>query len=368
VQYGVCIPDRAATPEVTIVPANEAAWGISRPSWASAAKRSDASASGSRPGAAVGHKEGLRSRRRTRQEAARADRLRAFRGARDERPVAYLDGEAAGGCAVEPRTRLCAPAGWLCASTSSPANQELQDVRAWNAGSLKAAREPLQPRLAVWMSIAATVAACSLAACGGGESEPGAARSTTSTAETGALPPPEQRCRGGKTRPLELETVIEVGRRHGITLHSDPACQPDPTVVSQAANVVLYGPDKNAERDHARRRRGHLLASGKCRPHSGEVRRACSVRRRRRDPFQASQRRLRHLPRAGECRRAGETPAGGDGRTPRASGEERVGPNSPRLGEGPERPNGSAKSAPPVSGRRCQPRLAPERGKRGDPV
>jgi hypothetical protein len=249
VQYGVCIPDRAATPEVTIVPANEAAWGISRPSWASAAKRSDASASGSRPGAAVGHKEGLRSRRRTRQEAARADRLRAFRGARDERPVAYLDGEAAGGCAVEPRTRLCAPAGWLCASTSSPGNQELQDVRAWNAGSLKAAREPLQPRLAVWMSIAATVAACSLAACGGGESEPGAARSTTSTAETGALPPPEQRCRGGKTRPLELETVIEVGRRHGITLHSDPACQPDPTVVSQAANVVLYGPDKNAERD-----------------------------------------------------------------------------------------------------------------------
>jgi hypothetical protein len=100
------------------------------------------------------------------------------------------------------------------------------------------------------MSIAATaIAACSLVACGGGESEPGATRSTTSVPESGELPPPDQRCRGGKTRPLELETVIEVGQRHGITLHSDPACQPDPTVVSQAANVVLYGPDASAERE-----------------------------------------------------------------------------------------------------------------------
>jgi hypothetical protein len=100
------------------------------------------------------------------------------------------------------------------------------------------------------MSIVATaIAACSLIACGGGESEPGEARLTTSAAETAERPPPEQRCRGGKTRPLELETVVEVGRRHGITLHSDPACQPDPTVVSQAANLVLYGPEANTERE-----------------------------------------------------------------------------------------------------------------------
>jgi hypothetical protein len=105
---------------------------------------------------------------------------------------------------------------------------------------------------ASWMSIVATaIAACSLIACAGGESEPGAARSTTSVAETGERPQAEQRCRGGKTRPLELETVIEVGRRHGFTLHSDPACQPDPTVVSQVANVLLYGPDANAERERA---------------------------------------------------------------------------------------------------------------------
>jgi hypothetical protein len=84
----------------------------------------------------------------------------------------------------------------------------------------------------------AAIAACFLVACGGGESR------------AGERPPPEQRCRGGKTRPLDLETVIEVGRRHGITLHSDPACQPDPTVVSQAANVVLYGPDANAEQEN----------------------------------------------------------------------------------------------------------------------
>src|SRR5215211_6885804 len=37
-----------------------------------------------------------------------------------------------------------------------------------------------------------------------------------------------------------------VGRRHGITLHSEPACQPDATAVSQAANILLYGPDVTA--------------------------------------------------------------------------------------------------------------------------
>ncbi len=101
----------------------------------------------------------------------------------------------------------------------------------------------------MWISLlAAVVAAGSLAACGGGESEP-AAGTTTNAGETGELPPAGQRCRGGPTRPLELETVIEVGRRQGITLYSDPACQPDPSVVSQAANVVLYGPDANAERE-----------------------------------------------------------------------------------------------------------------------
>jgi hypothetical protein len=98
------------------------------------------------------------------------------------------------------------------------------------------------------MSIVTAVAVCSLAACGG-DSEPRAAGTTTGAGETGELPPPGQRCRGGPTQPLELEAVIDAGRRHGITLHSDPACQPDPTVVSQAANVLLYGPDANAERE-----------------------------------------------------------------------------------------------------------------------
>jgi hypothetical protein len=101
------------------------------------------------------------------------------------------------------------------------------------------------------MSILATaIVACSLAACGAGESEPGSAGTTTNTGENSELPPPGQRCRGGPTRPLELKTVIESGRRHRITLYSDPACQPDPTVVSQAANVLLYGPDANADREN----------------------------------------------------------------------------------------------------------------------
>jgi hypothetical protein len=104
--------------------------------------------------------------------------------------------------------------------------------------------------LPAWMSIlVAAIAACLLAACGTGESEPGSAGTTPTVGETGQLPPPGQRCRGGPTRPLELETVIETGRRHGITLYSDPACQPDPTVLSQAANVLLYGPDANADRE-----------------------------------------------------------------------------------------------------------------------
>jgi hypothetical protein len=98
--------------------------------------------------------------------------------------------------------------------------------------------------------LAAAMVACSLAACGGdSESGPGAVGTTTNAGETGELPPPGQRCRGGPTRPIELETVIAAGRRHGITLYSDPECQPDPTVVSQASNVLLYGPDANADRE-----------------------------------------------------------------------------------------------------------------------
>jgi hypothetical protein len=99
------------------------------------------------------------------------------------------------------------------------------------------------------MLLAAALTVCSLPACGGGESEPGTAGTTTNAGERSELPPEGQRCRSGPTRPLELEAVIDAGRSHGITLYSDPACQPDPSVVSQAANVLLYGPDANAERE-----------------------------------------------------------------------------------------------------------------------
>jgi hypothetical protein len=97
--------------------------------------------------------------------------------------------------------------------------------------------------------LVAAVASCALAACGSGDSAPDSDGTTTTVGETGELPPPSQRCRGGPTRPLELKEVIEAGRRHGITLYSDPSCQPDPTVVSQAANVLLYGPSANGDRD-----------------------------------------------------------------------------------------------------------------------
>jgi len=101
------------------------------------------------------------------------------------------------------------------------------------------------------LTVATAAAALLVAGCGDGEPEPepGATGTTTNARESDELPPPGQRCRGGPTRPLELETVIAAGRRHGITLYSDPACQPDPTVVSQAANVLLYGPNANADRE-----------------------------------------------------------------------------------------------------------------------
>jgi hypothetical protein len=98
------------------------------------------------------------------------------------------------------------------------------------------------------LTVAMAATALLAAGCGGGESEPDAAGTTTNAGESDEVPP-GQRCRGGPTRPLELETVIAAGRRHGITLYSDPACQPDPTVVSQAANVLLYGPNANADRE-----------------------------------------------------------------------------------------------------------------------
>lgn len=98
---------------------------------------------------------------------------------------------------------------------------------------------PMRERPA-WMSIlVAAIAACLLAGCGSGESESGSAGTTTTAGETNELPPPGQRCRGGPTRPLELKAVIETGRRHGITLYSDPACQPDPTVVSQGMAQLI---------------------------------------------------------------------------------------------------------------------------------
>lgn len=63
--------------------------------------------------------------------------------------------------------------------------------------------------------------------------------------EADALPPVEDRCPGGKTEPLDVQTVVEVARRHGITLYNDPQCQPDPTIVSTASNQLLWGPNTN---------------------------------------------------------------------------------------------------------------------------
>jgi len=67
------------------------------------------------------------------------------------------------------------------------------------------------------------------------------------------------RCSGGTTRPLDIETVIEVGRRHEITLYSDPECSNPPGIVSQASNTILYGSDANTDRyDEITRQEGDV--------------------------------------------------------------------------------------------------------------
>jgi hypothetical protein len=82
-------------------------------------------------------------------------------------------------------------------------------------------------------------------ACGG-KGEAGSVAGSTSTETGDDNPPrPEERCRGGKTEPFDLKTVIDVARRHRIMLYPQPDCQPDPTIVSQAANILQYGPHQN---------------------------------------------------------------------------------------------------------------------------
>jgi hypothetical protein len=74
-------------------------------------------------------------------------------------------------------------------------------------------------------------------------------------------PPRNERCPGGKTQPLGLHTVVAASRRHGITFYTDPQCD-DPSVVSQAANILLYGPHTNSQHgDEIQEREGDVTCS-----------------------------------------------------------------------------------------------------------
>ncbi len=74
-------------------------------------------------------------------------------------------------------------------------------------------------------------------------------------------PPRSEHCPGGKTQPLGVQTVVAAGRRHGVTLYDDPQC-PDPTVVSQASNILLYGPHTNSPQgDEIQKREGDVTCS-----------------------------------------------------------------------------------------------------------
>jgi hypothetical protein len=114
--------------------------------------------------------------------------------------------------------------------------------------------------------VAAALTVCLLAACG----EPDAA---------GDAPSPKDRCRGGPTRPLDVQAVIDVGRRHGITLYRDPACIPDPTVVDQASNLLLYGPHTNVDdHDDIERREGAVTCLLRAEPSSPRAEKVERVR------------------------------------------------------------------------------------------
>jgi hypothetical protein len=79
-------------------------------------------------------------------------------------------------------------------------------------------------------------------------------------------PPRNERCPGGKTQPLELKTVISAARHHRISFYNDPQCA-DPTVVSQAANILLYGPHTNSQDgDAIQKREGDVTCLLRARP------------------------------------------------------------------------------------------------------
>lgn len=95
-----------------------------------------------------------------------------------------------------------------------------------------------------------------MVACGGKAESGSPAGPSTSTEAADENPPrPEDRCPGGKTRPFDLQTVIEVARRHGITLYSQPNCLSDARIRTQAANILQYGPDRNDEQQSEIERR-----------------------------------------------------------------------------------------------------------------
>lgn len=106
----------------------------------------------------------------------------------------------------------------------------------------------------MWLASTAAVIALGLLLTSCGSNQSGGSPSPSST-QADDPPPKADRCRGGKTRPLEIGTVIDVARRHGITLYDDPQCVPDPIVVSQAANIILYGPNTNLHRQREIERR-----------------------------------------------------------------------------------------------------------------
>lgn len=117
----------------------------------------------------------------------------------------------------------------------------------------------MPPRLTSAVTFSIALVAWFLVACG--SQEPGNRASKSTLSETGTESEPQipHPCPGGETRPLDIQTVIEIARRHGITLYSDPQCIGDPTVERQASNAIAYGPNKNVDRyDEITQREGHV--------------------------------------------------------------------------------------------------------------
>ncbi len=126
----------------------------------------------------------------------------------------------------------------------------------------------------VWPALGIVILVLALLTSCGSSAEPRSDGSppTASTTSDDDAPAPQDRCPGGKTRPLTIRAVIEAARQHDITLYDDPACTPEPTIEREASNILLYGPHTNvAQQSEIEQREGFVICALSATPQFGST-------------------------------------------------------------------------------------------------